>query len=230
MNTQNTTKKPSLPVVPASFIGLVILCALLYWWFHHGPPPPPPPPNGPIGVGVFKPYQIPGGALHTSGFTKTEELRKDTGTWFGTTSSGIRMDATYRYEIILRSDWKFFVDETRRIAFVLAPPYQPQLPVPVDSKTVQEWTSSGWGRFDKWNQLQALRQEVSPYLEGKAKCPDYMAHARGDVRKTVEEFFGDWLLKQKGWDSTSQQFVKVYFADEPNIPFPEGKKLTDFTP
>lgn len=231
MNTQNTSKKLSLPIVPVSFIAFVIMCALLYWWLRPvGSGGKPGGSAGPIGPGVFHPYQIPGGALHTSGFTKTEVLTKVTGSWFGTTSSVMSMDATYRYQIVLRSNWKFFVDETRKVAFVLAPPYQPQIPVAVDSKTVRESISSGWGRFDKWDQLQELRQEVSPFLEAKAKSSDYMTHARGEVRKTVEQFVGDWLLKQKGWDSTDQQFVKVYFADEPDIPFPTGTKLKDFIP
>ena len=46
----------------------------------------------------------------------------------------------------------------------------------------------------------------------------------------VEEFVADWLLKSKGWPASSERFVKVYFADELNIPYPAGKSLKDFLP
>jgi hypothetical protein len=47
---------------------------------------------------------------------------------------------------------------------------------------------------------------------------------------TVEEFVADWLLKSKGWPEHSERFVKVYFADEPEFPFPGKKSLKDFLP
>ena len=93
-----------------------------------------------------------------------------------------------------------------------------------------EWTQSGWGRFDKWDQLRALRRETSPYLETLAGSPGYIDVARGQARLTVEEFVADWLLKQRGWPKDSERFVKVYFADEPDIPFPEKKTLKNFLP
>ena len=198
MNTQNTSGKFSLPVVPVSFLALVIVCALLFWWLRpHVSGGTQPASNGPVGIGRLEPFRTPGGTLHTNGIVKTEELRKDEGSWRGTTSSGIRLDATYRYEIELRSNWNFYIDDTRKTALIVAPLYKPQLPVAVDSKTVQEWTSSGWGRFDKWDQLQALRQEISPFLAAKARSKSYMDLARGDARKTVEEFASDWLLKSQ---------------------------------
>jgi len=229
MNTQNTPKKLSLPVVPASFIFLIVVCAGLYWFYrpHRGGWG-----GGPIGIGRLVPFRIPGGTLQTNGFIKTEELRKDDPSmlWRGTTSSGIRFDATYRYEIELRSNWNFYIDDARKIALIIAPSYKPQLPVAVDSTTLQEWASSGWARFDKWNQLEALRQEISPFLADKAASKDYMDIARGDARRTVEEFVSDWLLKNNSLPPNSKYVVKVYFPDEPDIPFPENKTLKDFLP
>ena len=231
MSAETPRRKFSLPAVPVSFLALVVLCAALYGWFRKSSPAQPPP-NGPIGIAKLEPFRTPGGTLHTNGITKTEELRQDGDkTWRGTTSSGIRLDATYRYDIELRSkDWNILIDETRKLAFVIAPAPQPQLPVAVDSKSVQEWTQSGWGRFDKWDHLQALRQEISPYLESRARSKGYIDLARGDARKTVEEFVSDWLLKSKGWPADSERFVKVYFSDEPDIPFPDGTSRKDFLP
>ena len=85
---------------------------------------------------------------------------------------------------------------------------------------MEEWTQSGWGRFDKWDQLRALRRETSPYLDKLAGSNGYIEVARGQARITVEEFVADWLLKSRGWPKDSERFVKVYFADEPDIPFP----------
>ena len=230
MNADQAPRKFSLPAVPVTFLALVLLCGGLYWWLRPGPSTRPSP-SGPVGIGRLEPFRTPGGTLHTNGITKTEELRQDGGkTWRGTTSSGIRLDATYRYEIDLRSDWNFYIDDSRKVVLVVAPPIKPQLPVAVDSKTVQEWNQSGWGRFDKWDQLQILRQEISPFLESRAKSKGYIDLARGDARKTVEEFVSDWLLKNKSQPANSEHLVKVYFADEPDIPFPDGKSLKDFLP
>jgi len=214
------------------FLILILLVAALIWWRqshdetaapgHPGPHALPP---------ELVPFRTAGGTLHTNGFQKTEILRKETGSWRGTTSSAIQLTATYRYDIELRSkDWNIYIDETRRVAFVVAPPFKAQLPVAVDSRKVYEWTESGWGRFDKWDQLAGLRREISPFLEKQATSPGYKEVARGQARLTVEEFVADWLLKSKGWPEHSERFVKVYFADEPNIPFPEKKSLKDFLP
>ncbi len=212
-----------------TFLILILLVAALVWWRHddHGSPghagsfsPPP----------ELVPFRTAGGTLHTNGFLKTETLTKETGSWRGTTSSSIRVNATYRYDIELRSQWNLWIDDARHVAFVVAPAFRPQLPVAVDSRSVQEWTESGWGRFDKWDQLRALRRETSRYLETLAGSPGYREVARGQARLTVEEFAADWLLKSRGWSKDSERFVKVYFADEADIPFPEKKTLKDFLP
>ena len=54
--------------------------------------------------------------------------------------------------------------------------------------------------------------------------------ARGLARTTVEESVAGWLLKSRGWPKDSERFVKVYFADGPDIPFPKKKGLKDFLP
>ena len=95
---------------------------------------------------------------------------------------------------------------------------------------MEEWTQSGWGRFDKWDHLRALRRESFAISRKQAGSPGYLEVARGQARLTVEEFVADWLLKSRGWPKDSERFVKVYFADEPDIPFPDKKTLKDFLP
>ena len=146
MNAQDSTKRFSLPIVPFSFLSLVLVCSGLYWWFAMPGDDVVPPPRGWFGAPPPEliPFRTEGGTLHTDGFLKTESFEKHTGSWIGTTSSGIRLNATYRYEIDLRSkDWYIYLDESRSVAFVIAPPFRPQLPVAVDSKTVYKWTSAG---------------------------------------------------------------------------------------
>lgn len=231
MKREDKPTKPSLPIVPVSFLALVIVGALIFAWLRPHDAPTVAHGNQPtLGGGRLEPFRTPGGTLQTSGFVKTEELRKDVGSWRGTTSSGIRVDATYRYEIELRANWNFYVDDTRRTAIIVAPPYKPQLTVAVDSATLQEWTSSGWGRFDKWDQLEALRQEVSAFLADRARSREYIEIARGDARKTVEEFATDWLLKTNRLPAKPAYVVKVYFADEPDISLPDNKSVHDFLP
>jgi len=176
------------------------------------------------------PLRTPGGMLETHGFTRTETFHKDTGSFFGTTSSEIRLSATYRYQIELRSKWNLYIDDTRHLAFVIAPAFHPQLPIAVDSRSVFEWTESGWGRFNKWEHLQALHREISGHLETLAQSKEYIEPGRKSARITVEEFVLDWVTKQRGWPKDVQPFVKVYFDDEPDIPLPEKTVMKDFLP
>ena len=67
-------------------------------------------------------------------------------------------------------------------------------------------------------------------MERLATSPGYREVAPGQARITVEEFVADWLLKTRGWPRGSERFVKVYFADESEIPFPEKRTFKGFLP
>lgn len=226
------TPRRRLPfaAVAACFLVLITLGAALWWGPWDGSPKRSPAPDGPLGSGILEPFRVPGGSLQTNGITKTEEFRSENDSWMGTTASGIRLNATYRYEIELRSKWNMHFDEERQVAFVVAPAIKPQLPVAVDSASVQEWTKSGWGRFDKWPHLQGLRNDVSRHLEEKAKSQGYRELARGDARRTVEEFVSDWILKHRSGANDPPPVIKVYFEDEDDVPYPKGRSLKDFLP
>ena len=214
-----------------TILSVTVAIALLFWWLHPQKKLPGGQPGQSNTPPELVPFRTAGGILQTNGLTKTETLQKETGSWRGKTASSIRFNATYRYEIELRGqDWNILIDDTRHVAFVVAPAFRPQLPVAVDSHSVMEWTTSGWARFDKWEHLQSLREQTSTYLEGLAKSPGYIELARGQARITVEEFASDWLLKSRGWPEDAARFVKVYFADEPDIPFPKDRSIKDFLP
>ena len=206
-------------------LALTLISTLFILWWRADPPKPT------AIHGELVPFRIPGGMLETHGFTRTEALYKATGSWLGTTSSEIRLSATFRYSIELRSKWNLYIDDTRHLAFVIAPAFHPQLPVAVDSRTVFERTESGWGRFNKWEHLQALQREVSAHLASLAISTTYIELGRKQARITVEEFVTDWILKHRGWPKDSQPFVKVYFADEEDhIPLPERTVMKDYLP
>lgn len=223
-------RRLSFPAVPISFILLLLVGAGIFWWLKEDQSLPVLQ-RGQLHGDTMKLIRVPGGTLSTGGLTKTETLYKSNKhKWLGTTSSVIRVDATFRYEVELRSDWNLGLDEERKVAFVIAPRLKPQLPVAVDTKTFQEETSSGWARWDKAEHLARLRQEISPFLEKKANSQDYIELVRGDARKTVEEFVSDWILKEHGWNVEDRPVVKVYFEDEKDIPYPSGRSPKEFRP
>ena len=218
----------------SSFPWLVILVLVIggaYWWYAHRDEDGFPLLRRSIESDTMQVFRVPGGSLSTAGLTKTEQFsKKDEDEWWGTTSSVIRLDATYRYDIELRADWKFVFDPERNVAFVVVPELKPQLPVSIDSSTIQEETSSGWARFDKWEHLAALRKKISRELEKKANGRDYRDVVRGQARLTVEEFVSDWLVRQPEIAFKERPVVKVYFETEEGIPFPKGRSLSDFVP
>lgn len=223
-------RRLSFPAVPISFILLLLVGAGIFWWLKEDGGLPVLQ-RGQLHGDTMKLIRVPGGTLSTGGLTKTETLYKSNKRkWLGTTSSVIRVDATFRYEVELRSDWNLGLDEERKVAFVIAPRLKPQLPVAVDTKTFQEETSSGWARWDKADHLARLRREISPFLEKKANSQDYIELVRGDARKTVEEFVSDWILKEHGWNVEDRPVVKVYFEDEKDIPYPSGRSPKEFRP
>jgi len=162
----------------------------------------------------FFAIRIPGGILETHGFQRTETFHKETSAFFGTTSSEIKLQATYRYAIELRNKWKLNIDDTRHIAYVTAPPFHPVLPVAIDTSTISTWSHSGFLRFDKHQHLQALQKEISPRLESLAQSKEYIELGRKEARISVEEFVNTWILKHCGWSKDCQPCVKVNFEDE----------------
>ena len=100
-------------------------------------------------------------------------------------------------------------------AVVVAPDLRPSLPVAIDTGTWREKTESGWARFDKHEQLEALRRSLSADLEERAADERRVALAREASRRTIGEFVEKWLLvKDPAWKAGAFTAVKVYFPDE----------------
>ena len=162
---------------------------------------------------------IPGGLLETATIRMGEDFYKsDARSWWGlylgNTVSHVQVAATYRYGVPL-ADAGWQIVTRGPITIVVAPDLQPSLPVAIDTATWREKTESGWARFDKEEQLAALRQSISADLETRARDERRVALAREASRRTIGEFVEAWIL-QRGTDEGFDPFdaIKVYFSDE----------------
>jgi hypothetical protein len=162
---------------------------------------------------------IPGGLLETATLRMAEDFyRSDARHWWGiylgNTVSHIQVAATYRYGVPL-DDPAWEVITRGPTTVVVAPSLRPSVPIAIDTGTWREKTESGWARFDKYEQLDALRRSLSADLEERAADPKRLALAREASRRTIAEFVEKWLLtKDPGWKPGAFTAVKVYFPDE----------------
>ncbi len=161
---------------------------------------------------------LPGGLLETATIRMGEDFYKsDAKTWWGlylgNTVSHIQVAATYRYGVPL-IDPAWDIVSQGQTTVVVAPSLQPSLPVAIDTSTWREKTESGWARFDKQAQLEALRGSLSGDLAERARDERRVALAREASRRTIGEFVDGWLGTRRDEEGGVFDTVKVYFADE----------------
>jgi hypothetical protein len=162
---------------------------------------------------------LPGGLLETATIRMGEDFYKSDarvwwGIYLGNTVSHIQAAATYRYGVPL-DDPAWEVVTRGQTTVVVAPVLQPSLPVAIDTGTWREKTENGWARFDKVEQLDALRAGMSEDLAERAKDERRVALAREASRRTIGEFVETWLLaRNPAWTKSAFSVVKVVFQDE----------------
>ncbi len=161
---------------------------------------------------------LPGGLLETATIRMGEDFYKSDakvwwGLYLGNTVSHIQVAATYRYGVPL-IDPAWDIVSRGQTTVVVAPSLQPSLPVAIDTSTWREKTASGWARFDKQAQLEALRRSLSGELEERAGDERRVALAREASRRTIGEFVEGWLGTRRDDEGGVFDTVKVYFADE----------------
>ena len=146
------------------------------------------------------------------GFSRSDPLRF----WdidLGTTVSEIRVRAIFRYHVPLDPrGWhvKRVGDQYR----VIVPAVRPTLPVAIDTATLEKKTESGWLRFNKAENLEALEREMTKQLEKRASEPRYIELQRPKAREAATEFVTSWMVTKEKWNVKPSQ-VRVFFADEP---------------
>ncbi|HET6410178.1 MAG TPA: hypothetical protein VFG14_19970, partial [Chthoniobacteraceae bacterium] len=164
---------------------------------------------------ITVPFRVAEGTLHTNGFIKTEILQKETGSWLGTTSSSIRLNATYRYDIELRSkDWNIYIDDARRVAFVIAPPFRPQ--IPFTERTGMDGLRLGPVRQVGEPPSPAPGNVALPRKAGREQRLHRGRPRTGPPRS--RGIRGRLAPHAMGLAGAFGALVKVYFADEPDIP------------
>ncbi len=70
---------------------------------------------------------------------------------------------------------------------------------------MEQYTRTGWARFNKEENLEALQRSMTPTLA---------------ARKTIAEFITIWLLKETEWKRDPAHKVVVLFPDEARPPLP----------
>ncbi|MEZ5318376.1 MAG: hypothetical protein R2752_13330 [Vicinamibacterales bacterium] len=200
-----------------TILAATIVLAVLFWQRTGWTPPP----RDLTTAWQTRPPVVeatPGGLLEVATVRMTEDFyRSDSRTWWGiylgSTVSQIQASAVYRYGVPL-SDPAWQIAARGQTAVVVAPDLRPSLPVAIDTATLREKTENGWARFDKQEQLDALRRSLSTELETRANDPARMVLARDTARRTIGEFVDRWLLAQDEWTADVFNTVKVFFADE----------------
>lgn len=128
----------------------------------------------------------------------------------GTTVSRVRVDAAYRFHIKLEKAWKLEIRD--KTCIVRAAAVEPTLPVAFDTATLERDTRSGWARFNKAENLQALERSLTQQLAERA--PKYQSLAADSGRAVVARFVTDWLLKEQQWGSGPDYQVIVLYPGE----------------
>lgn len=166
----------------------------------------------------FETFHIEAGSLRFGEVSRTEEFkRKDYRRLLGTTVSSIRVDASHVFTIPLerRRQWRVNADHNRRIITVVVPPPEPMLPVALHWDTLEEKTSSGWLRWNKKENLEELRRDLTRQLEKRARCRHLRNQARQPARTAVAEFVRDTLRTSQ--HPVHDYTVQVRFSDEMTI-------------
>ncbi len=128
----------------------------------------------------------------------------------GTTVSRIRVDVAYRFHIKLEKAWKLEIRD--KTCIVRAAAVEPTLPVAFDTATLEKDTRSGWARFNKAENLDALERSLTQQLAERA--PKYQSVAADTGRAVVARFVTDWLLKEQRWGSGPDYQVIVVYPGE----------------
>lgn len=130
----------------------------------------------------------------------------------GTTVSEIQAEATYRFHIELKKEWPLVM--RGKTCIVRAGELKPSLPVALNTATMEKNTTSGWARFNKMENLDALEKSLTPELETRVNSGRYHQLAMNAGRKTVAEFVKTWLIKEHQWRNDAQFKIVVIFPGE----------------
>jgi hypothetical protein len=178
--------------------------------------------GGPLEVPIV--MHTSGGRLEVATVTVTETFKLTApaksflGIDLGETVSQIQAKVVHRYYIDMAKEWPVRFKGTT--AIIAAGEIKPTLPVAFDTSTLQKYTASGWGRFDKQVNLAELEKRMSPELEKRSD--GYKTLALPHARRSVADFAKTWLAKDQNWKAIGITEIRVVFPGDPSI---EGTTL-----
>jgi hypothetical protein len=164
--------------------------------------------------------RTPGGTLEVARIKAYETVKRTSpGTLFflglvdtGTTVSEIDVPVLFRYHVPLAREWPFRC--SRELCVVQAEAIAPSLPPAIYTEEMRKRTTSGWARFDKSANLDALEKSLTQELSARATSQRNMDAATDAGRRTVREFVATWLLKSRLPGDERKPRVVVLFPGE----------------
>lgn len=114
---------------------------------------------------------------------------------FGETVSEISTAAKYQYQIRLDKRWPIRCSQSQCV--VRTGPIELADPVAIYHDETKWKTASGWARFDKAQNLEALNRSLGQVLAARGSLPRNRDLALRDGRAEVEKFVREWLVREK---------------------------------
>jgi hypothetical protein len=146
-------------------------------------------------------------------FKRTDERYTGWGwVYLGTTVAEIRVPVSFRYHLRLSDSWRLAARD--QVCLVLAPQIRPSLPPAIHTTDMERRAESGWARFDKNDQLDALERSMTPSLEQRAGDKAHLRLVRETCRQSVAVFVKKWLMREGQWKSDRFTSIVVVFPDE----------------
>jgi hypothetical protein len=149
-------------------------------------------------------------------FKRTDEKWTGWGwVYLGTTVAEIRVPVSFRYHLRLSDPWRLAARD--QVCLVLAPQIRPSLPPAIHTAEMERRAESGWARFDKNDQLDALERSMTPSLEQRAGDAAHLQLVREACRQSVAAFVRKWLMREGQWRSDRFTSIVVVFPDETSV-------------
>jgi hypothetical protein len=130
--------------------------------------------------------------------------------YLGTTTSEIKVPATYRFHIKLSELHHARIEEG--VLSITVKSIHPSLPVAFDTAAMEKKTDGTWLRFDASAQLAELERSLTPALEKRAL--EQLGNIREVARKDVEEFVQKWIVETHPERRLEVKAVKILFEGE----------------
>ena len=130
----------------------------------------------------------------------------------GTTTTELKVPATYRYHVRLADPWTLEVREQG--CLVIAPALRATTPVAIHTGKLVKRSDEGWARFNGNEEMASLEKSLTRRLNRYATSPEHLSVVREPARRSVALFVRKWLLEEEHWRKDRFRTIHVIFADE----------------